>query len=58
MDFTQVVLGLVLLVVGAVTFASPAFLESTVQISLFALATLAVGGGAFLVGTVRDGHLE
>ena len=58
MDLTQVVLGLALLAVGAVAFASPAFLESNVQVSLFAFATLAIGGGAFLVGTVRNGRLE
>ncbi|WIV68108.1 hypothetical protein [Natrialbaceae archaeon AArc-T1-2] len=58
MDLTQVGLGLVLVAVGAVTFASPTVLDSTLHVSILALATLVVAGGAFLVGTVRDGAID
>ena len=54
MDLTQVVLGCALLAVGAVTFATPSMVNSTRFLSALALATVALAGGALLVGTVRQ----
>ncbi|WP_254767192.1 hypothetical protein [Salinilacihabitans rarus] len=54
MDVTQVSLGLALVAVGAVTFVSPSVLDSTLSVSLFALAAVAVAGAALFVGVARN----
>ena len=53
MDITQVVLGIVLIAGGVVTFVSPTLLDSTLLVSVLALTTV-VASGAFLRSVARN----
>ncbi|AGB36575.1 hypothetical protein [Natronococcus occultus] len=54
MDFTQIVLGLVVLAVSSLTFAGPSALDSHVLVYALTGAALAIGMGALFLDRARD----